>query len=109
MAFNLPNTLIIHRSTTLPVHMYLVIRCPGCHTFMYIDRFQRWKLCPACGESINCAKTPVYLEVKNHTDAENIVTQLETYLHTTKKKDLSPSELEKLRFQYTQWLRAREG
>jgi hypothetical protein len=85
--------------------MYLIIRCPGCRTFMYVDRYQKWKLCPACGESINCSKTPIYIEVDNHSDAEIIVSQLEEYLHKTGKKDLSPSELEKLNVQYAQWLR----
>lgn len=89
--------------------MYLVIRCPGCRSFMYIDHFQKWRLCPSCGESINCARAPVYIEVRDHTDAENIVTQLETHLHRTGKEDLSPSELERIRFQYGEWIRAREG
>jgi len=72
---------------------------------MYADRYQKWKLCPACGESINCLKTPIYIEVDNHSDAETIVSQLEKYLHNSRKKDLSASELEKLRIQYAQWLR----
>jgi hypothetical protein len=89
--------------------MYLVIRCPGCRTFMYIDRFQKWRLCPSCGESINCLQAPVYIEVKDHTDAESIVAQLETHLHRTGKQDLSPSEVEQLRYQYASWIRERES
>ena len=89
--------------------MYLVIRCPGCRMFMYIDHFQKWKLCPSCGESINCTRSPIYIEVKDHTDAENIVVQLEQHLHRTGKKDLSITDLEKLRVQYAEWIREREG
>jgi acetyl-CoA carboxylase beta subunit len=89
--------------------MYLVIRCPGCRTFMYIDHLQRWRLCPSCGESINCTRAPVYIEVRDHHDAESIAEQLEKHLHRSGKKDLTLSELEQLRFRYAEWIRARES
>ncbi|HQA81644.1 MAG TPA: DUF1922 domain-containing protein, partial [Methanoregulaceae archaeon] len=41
--------------------MYLIIRCPGCHTFSYVDRYQQWKLCPRCGEAISVRQGPAYL------------------------------------------------
>lgn len=88
--------------------MYLVIRCPGCRAFTYVDRYQKWKLCPICGESINCARIPVYVDARDHKDAESIVRQLEEFLHRSRKKDLSPAELERLRQQYAEWLRANE-
>ncbi|MDH7592839.1 MAG: DUF1922 domain-containing protein [Methanomicrobiales archaeon] len=89
--------------------MYLVIRCPGCRAFTYVDRYQKWKLCPICGESINCTRTTVYVDAQSHRDAEAIVDQLERHLHRSGKRDLSPAELEQLRQQYAQWLRATEG
>ncbi len=88
--------------------MYLVIRCPGCRTFTYVDRYQKWRLCPSCGESINCGRAPVYIEVHSHTDAEGMVQQLEQYMHRTKRSDLSPEELARLRIQYAEWIRAQE-
>ena len=88
--------------------MYLVIRCPGCRTFTYVDRYQKWRLCPSCGESINCARVPVYIEVNSHADAENMVLQLERYMHKTKRSDLSPEELGRLRVKYAEWIRAQE-
>lgn len=103
------NKIFNSNPTIIRLSMYLVIRCPGCRTFMYIDRFQKWRLCPSCGESINCRRAPVYIEVRDHIDAESIVNQLEIHLHRTGKQDLSPSEVEKLRHQYATWIRERES
>jgi hypothetical protein len=87
--------------------MYLIIRCGGCRTFTYVDRYQQWKLCPACGETINVRKAPAYLEVEDYTVAEQIIRQLEAYLDCNKKRDLSPEELQALRHQYAEWIRNR--
>jgi hypothetical protein len=86
--------------------MYLVIRCGGCRTFTYVDRFQQWKLCANCGETIDVRRATVYLEVEDYHVAENVMEQLEEHLHRTKKKDLTREELETLRHQYAQWLRS---
>lgn len=85
--------------------MYRVIRCPGCQTFTYADRYQRWKLCYVCGEVIDIIKAPDYLEVQNHDDAEHIVKELEEFLHSTGKQDLSGQEKDKLRQEYARWVR----
>ena len=87
--------------------MYLVIRCPGCRTFTYVDRFQQWKLCPVCGEATDVRKAPVFLEVDDYGMAEKIVGQLEQYLHRQKRHDLTTEEIAELRRQYACWLRAR--
>lgn len=87
--------------------MFLIIRCPGCRTFSYVDRFQQWKLCPVCGEAIEVAKAPAYIEVDEYRVAERIVSQLEDYLQRNRKKDLSPEELAALREQYAEWLRSK--
>jgi hypothetical protein len=87
--------------------MYLVIRCPGCRTFTYVDRYQRWRLCPMCGEVINVGRAPVYLDVDDFSDAERVVWQLESYLQATGKKDLSEGDIQKLRSQYAQWVKNR--
>jgi hypothetical protein len=87
--------------------MYLIIRCGGCRTFTYVDRFQQWKLCPSCGETISVARAPVYLEVEEFTMAENIIRQLQRHLDSSRKKDLSPDEITELRHQYAEWLRSR--
>ncbi|MBS1193960.1 MAG: hypothetical protein H6R28_360, partial [Methanomicrobiales archaeon] len=52
--------------------MYLVIRCPGCRTFTYVDRYQRHKLCHVCGETITVARATVYLEVRDYAEAESV-------------------------------------
>ncbi|MFA5332691.1 MAG: DUF1922 domain-containing protein [Methanoregula sp.] len=85
--------------------MYLIIRCPGCRTFSYVDRFQKWKLCPKCGHAYEVAKVPTYLEVADYTDAEHIVKQMEKHLHAYKKKDFSMDEAEELREHYAEWFR----
>jgi len=77
--------------------MYLIIRCGGCRTFTYVDRFQQWKLCPSCGETISVRQAPAYLEVEDYSVAENIIRQLQKYLDANKKKDLSPDEIDTLR------------
>jgi hypothetical protein len=92
--------------STHKMFMYLVIRCGGCRTFTYVDRFQQWKLCANCGETIDVRRATVYLEVEDYNVAESVVAQLEEHLHRTKKKDLTREELETLRKQYAQWLRS---
>lgn len=87
--------------------MYLVVRCPGCRAFIYVDRYQRWRLCPICGEVIDIEKAPVYLDVDDFLDAEHIVEQLESYLHRTGKGDLTRSDIQKLRAQYVRWVKDR--
>jgi uncharacterized Zn finger protein (UPF0148 family) len=88
--------------------MYFIIRCPGgCRTFTYVDRFQKWKLCPVCGHAYEVEKTPAYLEVENHLEAEHIVKQMEKHLHANKKKDFSEEEKKELRHHYTSALRQR--
>jgi len=88
--------------------MYYIIRCPGgCSTFTYVDRFQKWKLCPFCGHAYEVARVPVYLEVEDHREAEHIVRQMERYLQTNKKKDFSKEEKEELRRHYTAALRGK--
>ncbi len=89
--------------------MYLIIRCPGCRTFTYVDRFQRWKLCPVCGHAHEVAKAPAYLDVEDYHEAEHIVKQMEKHLHTAKKKDFSPEETEELRHHYATWLRKKQA
>ena len=88
--------------------MYFIIRCPGgCRTFTYVDRFQKWKLCPVCGHAYEVAKAQAYLEVEDHHEAEHIVRQMERHLHTNKKKDFSDAEKEELRHHYTTALKKR--
>jgi len=50
--------------------MYHILRCPGCRAFTYVDRFQKWKLCPVCGHAYEVAKVPAYLEVEDYHEAE---------------------------------------
>jgi len=85
--------------------MYLILRCPGCRAFSYVDRFQKWKLCPACGHAYEVAKVPAYLEVGDYHDAEHIIRQMEKHLHAHKKKDFTPEETEELRHHYAEWFR----
>lgn len=80
--------------------MYVIVRCPGCRTFTYVDRFQRWKLCPVCGQAYEVSRVPAYLDVRDHIEAEHIVRKLEQYLVTMKRKDLTPEEIDDLRRQY---------
>jgi uncharacterized Zn finger protein (UPF0148 family) len=91
--------------------MYFIIRCPGgCNTFTYVDRFQKWKLCPLCGHAYEVAKAPAYLEVEDHHEAEHIVRQMERHLHANKKKDFTDREKAELRHHYTAALkRKRQG
>lgn len=92
------------------IRMYFIIRCPGgCRTFTYVDRFQKWKLCPLCGHAYEVAKVPAYLEVEEHHEAEHIVKQMEKHLHANKKKDFTPEEKEELRHHYTTALRKKKG
>jgi len=87
--------------------MYLIIRCPSCSTFTYVDRFQKWKLCPQCGHAQEIARTPAYLDVEDFHEAEHIVKQMQKHLHANKKKDFSPEETAELRHHYTEALRKR--
>jgi len=87
------------------ITMYLIIRCPGCRTFTYVDRFQRWKLCPVCGHANEVSKVPAYLDVEDYTEAEHIVKQMEKHLQTTKKTDFSAEETVELRHHYTEALK----
>ncbi|KAF1074236.1 DUF1922 domain-containing protein [Methanogenium sp. MK-MG] len=80
--------------------MYLIIRCQNCATFTYIDRFQNWKLCPVCGETMQRNGVQEYLDVENHHDADAIIAELERYLHQNKKVDLTAEETGKLRAAY---------
>ena len=85
--------------------MYHVLRCPGCATFTYADRFERWKLCHVCGEVINVKAVPHYLDVRDYRDAEEVVNQLEDYLYISGRKELTQTELLTLRREYSTWLR----
>jgi hypothetical protein len=85
--------------------MFRIIRCGGCRTFTYVDRFQEWKLCPICSETIDLRRAVTYLEVEDYRIAERVVAQLEQYLHDTKRADLTPEERKELREQYAEWLR----
>jgi len=87
------------------ITMYIIIRCPSCRTFTYVDRFQKWKLCPVCGYAHEVVKAPAYLEVADYIEAEHIVKQMEKHLHTNKKTDFSPEESAELRHYYTEALR----
>lgn len=87
--------------------MYVVIRCPGCRSFTYVDRFQRWRLCPICGEATDVSRAQAYVEVDDYRIAETIVKRLEEYLHSKKKSDLTNEEIAELRRQYADWLRSR--
>lgn len=87
--------------------MYLIIRCPSCSTFSYVDRFQKWKLCPQCGHALEVARSPAYLDVEDFHEAEHIVKQMEKHLHANKKKDFTQEETAELRHHYTEALRKR--
>jgi len=86
--------------------MYLVIRCPGCLSFTYVDRYQIWKLCPVCGETIEVRSASAYLDTRSFQDAENIVDVLENYLHRSGRPDLSDEEKKILHAEYIHWIRA---
>ncbi len=103
----LSTIFIYQKGCNQPLLMYLIIRCPGCHTFSYVDRYQQWKLCPRCGEAISVRQGPAYLEVEDYSVAEQIIRQLERYLDSTRKKDLSSDEIAALRQQYADWIRSR--
>jgi len=87
--------------------MYLIIRCPSCSTFSYVDRYQKWKLCPQCGHAHEVARGTVYLDVEDFHEAEHIVRQMQKHLQATKKKDFTPEETAELRHHYTEALRKR--
>jgi acetyl-CoA carboxylase beta subunit len=94
-------------STDDLIVMYLIIRCPSCSTFTYVDRFQKWKLCPQCGHAHEVARDPVYLDVEDYHEAEHIVRQMQKHLHDNKKKDFTPEETAELRHHYTEALKKR--
>jgi ribosomal protein S27E len=102
----LSKVTLLFLNTHLRISMYLVIRCPGCQSFTYVDRYQQWKLCHACGEVIKVSRAPAYLDVQNHSDADHMVQELEQYLHETGKRDLNSREKEKLREEYARWMRS---
>ena len=82
--------------------MYLLIRCQNCSTFTYIDRYQKWKLCPVCGETMQRNFVPEYLEVEDHHEADAVIFELERYLTQNKRTDLTSDETRKLRAAYAQ-------
>lgn len=71
-----------------------------------MDKYQKWKLCPACGATIGLNQVQVYLDVKKPAEAEIISRQLQKYLHEKKKKDLSEEEIEQIREEYAGWVRS---
>ncbi len=87
--------------------MYHILRCPICTTFGYVDRFQKWKLCPVCGHAYEVVKQPAYLDVADYREAEKIVAEMDKYLHRTKRKDFTAEETEELRHHYANWLRSK--
>ncbi|MHC1627080.1 MAG: DUF1922 domain-containing protein [Methanoculleaceae archaeon] len=70
-----------------------------------MDKYQRWRLCPRCGEAIDLRRAAVYLEVHDHREAESIIEQVEEYLAASQKKDLSEDELTALRARYARWVK----
>jgi len=60
-----------------------------------------------CGEAINVGCAPVYLDVDDFLDAERVVEQLESYLHRTRKQDLTEQDLQRLRARYAEWVKNR--
>jgi len=110
MDTNSPRTMpicIYHDGVHHHLIMYLIIRCPLCVTFTYVDNFQSWKLCPTCGHAYEVSKAQMYLEVEDHHEAEHIVRQMQKHLHSNKKKDFSAKEKEELRHHYTTALKQR--
>lgn len=85
--------------------VYLILRCPGCSGFTYVDSFRQHRLCPSCGEIIKVKGAPVYLEVKDYRQAEAIVNELGKYLIKNKRRDLTKEEKEKIREEYADWMR----
>lgn len=86
--------------------MYLILRCPGCASFTYVDRYRQHRLCPECGEIIKVKRAPVYLEVRDYHQAEAIVRELGRYLKKNKRKDLTADEKERIREEYADWMRS---
>ena len=80
--------------------MYLIIRCQNCNTFTYIDRYQNWKLCPVCGDTMQRGSVPEYLEVADHHEADAVIVELERYLLRNNTMDLTVDETRKLRAEY---------
>jgi hypothetical protein len=100
------NNLYYGHRHKLRLSMYVVIRCPGCNTFTYVDRYQQWKLCPVCGEVIEVVRAPAYLEVASHIDAERLAKELQEFLQVTGKEDFTRGEKEKLRAEYARLVRS---
>ena len=86
--------------------VYLIIRCPGCLSFTYVDKYQKWKLCPICSETISPSKVQVYLDVETPGEAEIIARQLQKYLKDKRKKDLDEDEIQQIREEYAGWVRS---
>ncbi|MBP2132333.1 hypothetical protein J2128_000254 [Methanomicrobium sp. W14] len=85
--------------------MYLILRCPGCSSFTYVDNFSQRRLCPVCGEIIVVKSSPVYLEVEDYRQAEAIVEELDRYLKKNRRKDLTPEEKNIIVEEYAEWMR----
>ena len=84
---------------------YWVVRCPNCHQFTYTDKFGKWKLCPVCGEIISTERVPIYLEVDDFSEAENLISAVEQYLARSGRMDLLPEEVALIRDKYQEWLK----
>lgn len=86
------------------MNKYWVIRCPNCREFTYTDKYGKWKLCPVCGEVISLSKTPIYLEVDDFSEAEELIAAVQRYLSHTGRIDLHPEEVGLIRKKYLEWL-----
>ncbi|MBQ4415091.1 MAG: DUF1922 domain-containing protein [Methanomicrobium sp.] len=85
--------------------MYLILKCPGCSTFTYVDKYSPQRLCPQCGEIIDVAGATIYLEVDDYRLAESIIAELKKYLTAQKRKDLTEEEREQIRKEYAEWMK----
>lgn len=85
---------------------YWVVRCPNCREFTYTDKFGKWKLCPVCGEVISLSEVPVYLEVNDFSEAEELISAVHRYLQHTGRVDLHPEEVALVRRKYSEWLKS---
>ena len=85
--------------------MYLILKCPGCSTFTYVDKYSPQRLCPQCGEIIDVADATIYLEVADYRLAESIIAELKKYLTAQNRKDLTDEEREQIRKEYAEWMK----
>jgi hypothetical protein len=74
-----------------------------------MDRFQKWKLCPVCGETMKRNSVPAYLEVADHHEADAVIAELERYLHENKRTDFTVDETERLRAAYVRRVSSTAG